>query len=178
MLCRLGLFSYIWIYTETILPHVIISAALRLYVTSSFSFLFYFFTRPFILFLLLFVEVGGGEAFNMITNDAAHRRERRTVVRFVSVPQGRGHGSSSICKEQGGAPFHQAVDLLPTVLCVCVCVCWPDVNITNHREQLFFGRRPKGPLQDLHIDTREYSALIYIKRKRILTINKDGYIGL
>ena len=37
----------------------------------------------------------GGEAFNMITKDGAH-------TMGPVVPKGRGHGSSSICKEQGG----------------------------------------------------------------------------
>ena len=104
------------------------------------------------------------EAFNMITNDAAHThsREKETIVRFVSlccVPQGRGHGSSSICKEQGGAPFHQAVDLCP----VCVCVDQTSTSQTTER-QLFFGLDRRFTTHT-HDHTRDYTA--YEREKKI-----------
>ena len=136
------------------------------------SYSFYFpYRHPFILFffcvVIVVVREGGGkwrEAFNMITNDAAHThsREKETIVRFVSlccVPQGRGHGSSSICKEQGGAPFHQAVDLCP----VCVCVDQTSTSQTTER-QLFFGLDRRFTTHT-HDHTRDYTA--YEREKKI-----------
>jgi len=57
------------------------------------------------------------------------RQRERSGLRVCPSRAWLRDGSSSICKEQGGAPFHQAVDLP---------VCWPDVNISNHRRAIIF----------------------------------------